>query len=59
MPLIQDPDLLIVGTELTINTTNKTFKLIATGNLVAKDGVTGQAVYSKFVELWTTATYNK
>lgn len=59
MPLLQDPDLLVVGTEITLNTTNKTFKLIATGNLNAKDGVTGQAVYSKFVELWTTSTYNK
>lgn len=57
--IITDPDLLVVGTQLTLNTTNKTFKLIATGDLIAKDGVTGQAVYSKFVELWTTATYNK
>ena len=59
MALIQDPDLLVVGTELSINTTNKTFKLNVAGNLVAKDGVTGQALYSKFVELWTTSTYNK
>lgn len=59
MPLIQDPDLLVVGTQLTLDTTAKTFSLIATGNLNAKDGVTGQALYSKFVELWTTSTYNK
>lgn len=59
MPLIQDPDLLIVGTELTLNTALKTFKLAAAGNLNAKDGVTGQALYSKFVELWTTSSYNK
>lgn len=59
MPLIQDPDLLVVGTELTLNTTAKTFKLAEAGNLVAKDGVTGQALYSKFVELWTTSNYNK
>ena len=59
MALINDPDLLVVGTELTLDTTNKTFTLVATGNLVAKDGVTGQALYSKFIELWETAAYNK
>lgn len=46
-----------VGTELTINETLKTFTLNVAGNLVAKDGVTLQALYSKFVELWATATY--
>jgi len=59
MPLITDPDLLVVGTELTLNTTAKTFTLTATGNLTAKDGVTGQALYSKFIDLWDSATYNK
>ena len=59
MALINDPDLLIVGTELTVNTATKKFKLNAAGNLVAKDGVTGQALYSKFIELWETAAYNK
>lgn len=48
---------LVVGTELTINETAKTFTLNVAGNLVAKDGVTLQALYSKFVELWSTATY--
>lgn len=48
---------LVVGTELTIDETLKTFTLNAAGNLVAKDGVTLQALYSKFVELWATATY--
>jgi hypothetical protein len=48
-----------VGTEITIDTANSTFTLIAAGNMVAKDGVTLQALYSKFVELWTTASYNK
>jgi len=48
-----------VGTELTLNTTLSTFTLNVAGNLVAKDGVTIQALYSKFVSLWTTATYNK
>lgn len=48
---------LVVGTELTIDETLKTFTLNVAGNLVAKDGVTLQALYSKFVELWATATY--
>lgn len=48
---------LVVGTELTIDETAKTFTLNVAGNLVAKDGVTLQALYSKFVELWATATY--
>lgn len=48
---------LVVGTELTINEAAKTFTLNVAGNLVAKDGVTLQALYSKFVELWATATY--
>lgn len=46
-----------VGTELTIDETAKTFTLNVAGNLVAKDGVTLQALYSKFVELWATITY--
>ena len=46
-----------VGTELTIDETLKTFTLNVAGNLVAKDGVTIQALYSKFVDLWATATY--
>lgn len=59
MAKITDPDQLVVGTELTLDTTAKTFELLVAGNLVAKDGVTVQALYSKLVELWTTATYNK
>lgn len=46
-----------VGTELTIDEVAKTFTLNVAGNLVAKDGVTLQALYSKFVSLWATATY--
>lgn len=46
-----------VGTELTINEAASTFTLNVAGNLVAKDGVTLQALYSKFVELWATAPY--
>lgn len=48
---------LVVGTELTIDETLKTFTLNVAGNMIAKDGVTLQALYSKFVELWATATY--
>jgi len=46
-----------VGTELTVDETTKTFTLNVAGSLVAKDGVTLQALYSKFVELWATASY--
>ena len=59
MAKITSPSQLNVGTELTIDTTAKTFTLNAAGNLVAKDGVSLQAVYSKFVQLWETTTYNK
>jgi hypothetical protein len=57
MAMITDPDDLIVGTNLTLDTTNKTFTLFAGGSLVAKDGVDGNALWSKFVDLWATATY--
>lgn len=56
---LTDPDQLNVGTEITLDTAARTFTLIAAGGLVAKDGVTAQAVYSKFVKLWETAAYNK
>jgi hypothetical protein len=46
-----------VGTELTIDETAKTFTLNVAGNLIAKDGVTLQALYSKFSDLWATLTY--
>jgi hypothetical protein len=59
MAKITDPDDINVGTELTIDTTAKTFTLNVAGGLVAKDGVTIQALYSKFVDLWTTSAYNK
>jgi hypothetical protein len=57
MAKIIDKADLNVGTELLINETTRTIKLVATGNLVAKDGVTIQALYSKLVDLWATATY--
>ena len=56
---IIDGDSLVVGTEITIDTTAKTFTLLQAGNLVYKDGVTLQALYSKFIKLWETAAYNK
>ena len=59
MAKIIDGDLLVVGTEITIDTTAKTFTLLQAGNLVFKDGVTLQALYSKFIKLWETAAYNK
>jgi len=46
-----------VGTELTINEPARTFTLNVAGNLVAKDGVTIQALYSKFSDLWAISTY--
>lgn len=48
---------LIVGTNLTIDEPTRTITLNAGGNLVAKDGVTLQALYSKLVSLWATSTY--
>lgn len=59
MAKIIDGDLIVVGTEITIDTTAKTFTLSQAGNLVFKDGVTLQALYSKFIKLWETAAYNK
>lgn len=57
MPKITDPDDLNVGTEITFDLPNKTFTLVATGNLNAKDGVTGNAIWAKFVDLWTDPAY--
>jgi len=57
MAKIIDPDDLNVGTEITFNLGAKTFTLVEAGNLIAKDGVTGNAVWAKFVDLWTTGTY--
>jgi len=58
MAKITDPTDLNVGTELTINTGTKVITLNVAGNLVAKDGVTLQALYSKLEDLWTSSTYN-
>jgi hypothetical protein len=55
MALITDPDFLNDGTEIVLNTTNKTIRLVVTGNL-SSDGVTLKCVYSKLKELWKTST---
>jgi hypothetical protein len=57
MAKITSKALLNVGTELTVDEPGRTFTLNVAGNLVAKDGVTLQALYSKFVDLWATASY--
>lgn len=57
MAKITSKSQLNVGTELIIDESAKTIRLVAAGNLVAKDGVTLQAVYSKLVDLWATSTY--
>lgn len=46
-----------VGTELTIDEPGRTFTLNVAGGLVAKDGVTIQALYSKLSDLWANASY--
>lgn len=57
--VIIDPDSLIDGTEVSINTTAKTIKLNVAGNLGA-DGVTIKALYSFLKEEWkANATYIK
>jgi hypothetical protein len=57
MAKITSKALLNVGTELTIDEPSRTFTLNVAGNLVAKDGVTIQALYSKFSDLWAVAGY--
>jgi len=57
MPKITSKSQLNVGTELTIDEPGRIITLNAAGNLNAKDGVTWQALYSKMVDLWATATY--
>jgi len=57
MAMITDPDNLVVGTNITFDTAARTFDFVVAGGLVAKDGVDSNAVWSKFVDLWSTATY--
>jgi len=63
MAMIIDPDDLVVGVNLTFNTSARTFDFIAsadgstTNGLIAKDGVDGNSLWSKFIDLWSTVTY--
>jgi hypothetical protein len=66
MAKLIDPDDLIVSSSegnlgvngnIWLDTTNKTIALAAYGELVAKDGVTGNAIWAKMVDLWATAAY--
>lgn len=43
--------------QMTVNETTKKITLNEVDGLVAKDGVTWQALYSKLVDLWATSTY--
>jgi hypothetical protein len=63
---ITDPDDLVIASSagnlgvdgnLWLDTAAKTFALSPHGALVAKDGVTGNALWARFVDAWTTATY--
>ncbi len=54
---IIDPDELIVTTNLTFDLPNKTFTLVVGGELTAKEGVTGNAIWAKLVDLWCTEAY--
>lgn len=63
MTMITDPDSLVIGTNITLNTGARTFDFIAsadgstTNGLIAKDGVDMNALWSFFVDKWATVTY--
>lgn len=67
MAKLIDPDDLVVSSSsgnlgvdgnIWLDTTAKTFELAPHGVLVAKDGVTGNALWAKFIDLWAAgATY--
>ena len=57
MAKITNKSLLAVGVEVTIDEPNRIITLNEAGDLVAKDGVSWQALYSFFVDLWATPTY--
>ena len=49
---------LIVGSNLLIDEAARTFEFVnGASSLIAKDGVTIQALYGKFVDLWATEAY--
>ena len=55
MTILNDPDMLVPGTEITYNYGAKTFALAVAGNLTA-DGVTGKALYSHMKDHWRDDT---
>lgn len=57
MAKITSKSQLNVGVEIAIDESARTISLLAAGNLIAKDGVSLQAIYSKCVDLWATSTY--
>ena len=66
MAKITDPDDLVVSStegnlgvdgNIWLDTSALTFELADYGSLIAKDGVTGNAIWAKFVDLWTAAAY--
>lgn len=57
MAKITNKSLLAVGVEVTIDEPGRIITLNVAGDLVAKDGVSWQALYSFFVDLWATSTY--
>jgi hypothetical protein len=63
MAVIFDPDLLADGTDVVVNVSTKTIRILTTGavdNEGATGGVTGQALYSWLKEEWkTNSTYIK
>jgi hypothetical protein len=63
MPIIFDPDNLVDNTDIVVNTTTKTIRILTTGNVDnegATGGVTGQALYSWLKEEWkSNAEYIK
>lgn len=63
MAIIIDPDALIMGTDLIVDTSAKTIQLVAGSAITSAastGGVTGQALYSKLKEQWkTSSTYIK
>ena len=63
MAMLIDPDDLIIGVNITLNTGARTFDFVAsadgstTNGLIAKHGVDMNALWSFFVDKWSTATY--
>lgn len=55
MAIVYDPDNLVLGTDLFVNTSTKTIQLVTGTNITnagSTGGVTGQCLYSKLKEIW-------